>query len=125
MNIKEIAFVSYPVSDIARARRFYEEILKLKPAQVTVKDNQNGFIEYWIGQNNEHCLAIGAGAPMFKPGKTGATAAFEVDDFESAVKRMAEHKVKTLMPRYDGPVCSMILIEDPDGNQVMLHKRKS
>lgn len=125
MNIREIAFVSYPVTDIARARAFYEQILELKPSQIQVKDNQYGFIEYWIGKGSEHCLAIGAGAPMFKPGKTGATAAFEVDDFESAINRITEQKVKTLMPRYDGPACSMILIEDPDGNQIMLHKRKN
>lgn len=125
MNIQEIAFVSYPVTDIARARRFYEEVLQLKPSQIMVKDNENGFIEYWIGKNSEHCLAIGAGAPMFKPGKSGGAAAFEVDDFESALKRIEDFKIKTLMPRYDGPACSMILIEDPDGNQCMLHKRKN
>ncbi len=124
MNILEIAFVSYPITDVARARQFYEEVLQLKPAQVMVKDNQNAFIEYWLGKNNEHCLVIGAGAPMFKPGKLGATVALEVDDFDAACKRIADHGVKTLIPQYHGPACSMVLIEDPDGNQLMLHKRK-
>jgi catechol 2,3-dioxygenase-like lactoylglutathione lyase family enzyme len=31
IHYKEIAFVAYPVTDIARARKFYEGILGLKP----------------------------------------------------------------------------------------------
>jgi predicted enzyme related to lactoylglutathione lyase len=124
MTITEISFVAYSITDVARARAFYEGILGLKPAVTHVKDNQNAFIEYWIGKGNEHCLVIGAGAPMFKAGKSGATAALEVDDFDAALKHLEEHKVKTLMPRYDGPMCSMILVEDPDGNQLMIHRRK-
>jgi predicted enzyme related to lactoylglutathione lyase len=124
MTITEISFVAYSITDVARARAFYEGILGLKPAVTHVKDNQNAFIEYWIGKGNEHCLVIGAGAPMFKAGKSGATAALEVDDFDAALKHLEAQKVKTLMPRYDGPVCSMILIEDPDGNQIMIHRRK-
>lgn len=125
MNFREIAFVAYPVTDVARARNFYEGILGLKPAVLQVKDNQNAFIEYWLGEGGQHCLVIGAGAPMFQPGKTGATAALEVDDFDAAVKQLSDRQVKTLMPRYDGPACSMILIEDPDGNQLMIHRRKN
>jgi predicted enzyme related to lactoylglutathione lyase len=124
MTITEISFVAYSITDVARARAFYEGILGLKPAVTHIKDNQNAFIEYWIGKGNEHCLVIGAGAPMFKAGKTGATAALEVDDFDAALKHLESHKVQALMPRYDGPMCSMILIEDPDGNQIMIHRRK-
>ena len=70
-------------------------------------------------------LAIGLGAPNFKPGKTGATVALEVDgDFDAAVKELKDKKVKLLMEPYDGKICNMVLIEDPDGNQVMIHRRK-
>lgn len=124
MKVTEIAFVAYAVTDVARARAFYEGVLGLTPAVTHIKDNQNAFIEYWIGGGQEHCLVIGAGAPAFRPGKIGATAALEVDDFEEAVRQLTEHKVPLLMPRYDGPICSMILVEDPDGNQVMIHRRK-
>lgn len=124
MNPTEIAFVAYAVTDVARARAFYEGILGLKPRVEHVKDNQNAFIEYWIGKNDEHCLVIGAGAPQFKPGKTGATVGLEVADVDAAEAKIKAAGVKTLMNRYDGPSCSMILVEDPDGNQIMIHKRK-
>lgn len=123
MTFSEISFVAYAVTDVARARAFYEGVLGLRVSHSYI-DESNAFIEYWIGKNNEHCLVIGAGAPMFQPGKTGATAALEVDDIDAAAKHLETLGVKMLMPRYDGPMCSMLLIEDPDGNQIMIHRRK-
>ncbi len=125
MDIKEIAFVAYAVTDVRRARDFYEGTLGLKPASVMEKGNDYAFIEYWIGAGNEHCLVIGAGAPQFKPGKTGATVALEVGDFDKAVESLKSKGVRFLMDAYTGPSCSMVLIEDPDGNQIMVHKRKA
>ncbi|MBX4209532.1 VOC family protein [Candidatus Parcubacteria bacterium] len=124
MKITEIAFVAYAVTDVKRARVFYEGTLGLKPASVMEKDNTYAFIEYWLGERGEHCLVIGAGAPQFKPGKTGATAALEVDDFDAFAKRLKDAGTPFLMDPYDGPSCSMVLVEDPDGNQIMIHRRK-
>jgi predicted enzyme related to lactoylglutathione lyase len=123
MKITEIAYVSYAVTDVKRARAFYEGVLELKTGNIYEGDGM-AFIEYLIGKNDEHCLVIGAGAPQFKPGKTGATAALEVDDFEGMVKKLKEAKIPFLMETLGTSVCSMTLIEDPDGNQIMIHKRK-
>jgi predicted enzyme related to lactoylglutathione lyase len=124
MKITEIAFTAYAVTDVKRARAFYEGVLGLKPASVMEKGNEYAFIEYWIGDKDEHCLVIGAGAPQFRPGKSGATAALEVADFDAAVKKLKSAKIPFLMEPYDGPSCSMVLIGDPDGNQIMIHRRK-
>ena len=70
-------------------------------------------------------LAIGKGAPNFKPGKTGATVALELEgSFDDALKELRDKKVPFLMDKYDGDSCTMVLIEDPDGNQIMIHRRK-
>ena len=69
-------------------------------------------------------LAIGSGAEQFKPGSHGATAALEVEDFDEAISSLKHAGVKILMDPYESPVCFMALIEDPDGNQIMIHKRK-
>ena len=120
MKIKEIAFTCYAVTDVKRARHFYEKILGLKPASVFEKGS-SAFIEYEIGH---HTLAIGAGAPTFSPGKSGATVAFEVDDFDGFIKKLKAEKVPFVMEPYESPVCHMLLVSDPDGNQMMIHKRK-
>ena len=121
MKFTSFSFVSYPVVNVTRARAFYEGILGLKATSEWIGEG-SAFIEYSIGPDT---LAIGKGAPNFLPGKTGATAALELEsDFEAAIKELTDKKVKFLMEKYDGPVCTMILVEDPDGNQIMIHRRK-
>jgi predicted enzyme related to lactoylglutathione lyase len=120
MKIREIAFVAYAVEDVKRARAFYEGVLGLKAGSVSEGEGY-AFIEYYIG---DHTLAIGMGAPNFKPGKTGATVAFEVEDFDKAVETLKTHNVPFLMECYDGKSCQMTLVPDPDGNQIMIHRRK-
>ncbi|OHA34176.1 MAG: hypothetical protein A2928_04725 [Candidatus Taylorbacteria bacterium RIFCSPLOWO2_01_FULL_45_15b] len=123
MKIKEIAFVCYGVGDIKKARKFYEDVLGLKPRSVWIDPKgKSGFIEYEIGP---HTLAIGMGAKNFKPGKAGATVAVEVEDFEEAMKKIKKSRVKILMQPHESNVCWMMLVEDPSKNQIMIHKRKS
>lgn|ERR1035437_77837 len=131
MKFKEFSFVSYPITNVSRA--FYEGVLGLVPVSTWIAelkpgetDPSSAFIEYEIGPDT---LTIGKGAPNFTPGKTGATVALEVDGdgkdmFDAALAELREKNVKFLMETYDGPVCTMVLIEDPDGNQIMIHRRK-
>lgn len=121
MKINEIAFVCYPVNDIKRARAFYEGVLELKPGNVWEGEGM-AFIEYEIGS---HTLAIGMGAPEWKSGRTGATAALEVDDFDEAVKKLKDNKVEFIMQPQETSVCHMALFSDTEGNQIMIHKRKA
>lgn len=118
--IKEIAFVCYAVKNIKKARNFYEKILDLKASSVW-EGKGMGFVEYWIGP---HTLALGQGSDNFKPGLTGATVALEVDNFEKTIKRLKDKKVKFKMKPYETSGCHMAIIKDPDGNQVMIHKKK-
>ena len=120
MKITEIAFTVYGVTDLKRARKFYEEILGLKPTKTYVKGD-SGMIEYDIGAGT---LAIGAGAPQFKPAAGGGVAALEVEDFEAAVRRLKEHGTKFLAEPHETPVCRLVTIADPDGNLLLLHQRK-
>ena len=39
IRYKEIAFVAYPVTDVARARKFYEGVLGLKPSKASPLSN--------------------------------------------------------------------------------------
>ncbi len=124
MKFKEIAFVAYAVTDVKRARRFYEEVLGLTPKSVFEKGDF-AFIEYWLGPKDEYALAIGAGASFFKPGKTGGTAALEVDgDYDAAIAELKKKGAKLVLEKNETPVCWMTIVEDPDGNQLVIHQRK-
>ena len=120
MKPSQIAFVAYAVDDIPKAREFYEKVLNLTPGNVW-EGEDSAFIEYEMG---EHTLAIGKGAPNFKPGTTGATVALEVENFDEAMKKLKDNNVKFLMDGHETGVCFMALIQDPAGNQIMIHKRK-
>ena len=67
MKVMEIAFTSYPVTDLKRARQFYEGVLGLQQARFFGKEN-TGFVEYDIGPGT---LAIGNVAPDWKPSAGG------------------------------------------------------
>jgi predicted enzyme related to lactoylglutathione lyase len=122
MKISEIAFTAYAITDVKRARAFYEGVLGLKPASVFEGEGM-AFIEYWIGPD-EDVLVIGAGAYRFSPGKTGATVALEVEDFDKAIADLKAANVPITFGPEHMQSCSMAIIEDPDGNQLVIHKRK-
>lgn len=63
MEVIEIAFTVYPVTDLKRARQFYEGTLGLTAARFFGNENE-GMVECDIGPGT---LAIGAGAAQFKP----------------------------------------------------------
>jgi len=115
-----MAFVAYAANDLKRARKFYEGILGLKPTSVW-ESGDMGFIEYDLGGST---LAIGKGAPSFTSGKQGGTLAVEVADFESTIAGLKKNKVVFLMEPKEHSVCFMALIEDSEGNQLMIHKKK-
>jgi predicted enzyme related to lactoylglutathione lyase len=121
MNIQSIAFVCYAVTDVSRARGFYENVLGLKATSEFISPDM-AFIEYEIGA--EHTLAIGMGAEYFKPGKGGAVAALELEDFDIMVSKLKENSVTLVTDVMDFPSCKMLVLEDPDGNRLMIHKRK-
>jgi len=120
MTITEIAFSSYAVTDIPKARAFYEGVLQLKVTSETNLGEQGHWIEYDIGPGT---LGIGR-APGWKPSADGCTVALEVADFEEAIASLQAAEVPVRMGPIETPVCRMIMVSDPDKNTVILHKRK-
>jgi predicted enzyme related to lactoylglutathione lyase len=121
IQIKEIAFSCYAVTDFARARAFYEGVLGLKPTMVVGEAGGMQWAEYDIGSGT---LSIGAGAPGWKPSPDGCSVALEVVDFAAAVAHLRAHAVVFKMEPMDTGVCEMAVFHDPDGNSLLVHRRK-
>jgi predicted enzyme related to lactoylglutathione lyase len=120
MKILELAFTGYPVTDMARARAFYEGILKLEPTRVI--ENSNGhWIEYDLGGSTFALSNMSKGE--WKPSSDGPAVAFEVEDFDSAVSALQTSNVKFVIEPFESPVCRMTIVSDPDGNSIAIHKR--
>lgn len=116
--IKSIAFTLYPVSDIAAARAFYEGRLGLK---VTL-NYQDFWIEYDLGDST---FAISKADAEHPVPVRGALIAFEVTDLDGFVAQLKAAGVKFSKDIAETPVCRMAFALDPDGNEVLLHQRKS
>ena len=121
MNVVGIAFTSYPVTDLTRARQFYEGVLGLTEARFFGKED-TGFVEYDIGPGT---LGISNGAPDWKPSAGGGSVALEVDDFDAAIARLKANSCSFRLEPLETPVCHMAVVSDPDGNSVTIHRRKT
>ena len=114
--ITSMAFTVYPVSDMARARAFYEHVLGLR-----VSDNyRNVWVEYEVAGST---FAITTTDRGHVPGARGAVVAFEVSDLDGFVYKMKERAVSFVTEPFDTPVCRMAVIADQDGNRITLHQR--
>ena len=114
--IKRIAFTVYPVREVARARRFYEDDLGL-----AVSAN---FMERWV----EYEIAGGVFAITDMSEGTrpaadaGGAIAFEVDDVDALTERLRAKGVKVLVEPFSTPVCRMGVVADSEGNALILHR---
>jgi len=120
MKVIEIAFSCYPVTDLKRAKQFYESTLGLKQTTLWGDDNQ-AWIEYDIGPST---LAITNFPSDWKPSPDGGGVALEVDNFDTAIAELKKAGAKFRVEPTESPVCHMAVVFDPDGNSVCIHKRK-
>src|SRR5215469_11219553 len=116
--ITEIACTATPVRDIKKAREFYEGALGLKP---TMESAGGMWVEYDVGPNT---FAIGCYGDIWKPSADGTCIAFEVDNLDAEIARLKSKGVKFAMDAFDSPICRFAIMHDPDGNPIMIHKRK-
>jgi catechol 2,3-dioxygenase-like lactoylglutathione lyase family enzyme len=121
VKILEIAFTGFPVTDLKRARHFYESILGLKVSHL-FGDETTAWVEYDIGAGT---LSIGNGLPEWRPSRGGGSVGLEVDDFDAAVQRLKENQVRFYIEPLETPVCRLAVAADPDGNAITIHKRKT
>lgn len=115
--ITAMAFTVYPVSDMARSGRFYENVLGLTAGYVL----GDQWVEYDVGGSTFAVTTTDMGHP---PGAKGAVVAFETTDLDAFVKRLKEQSVPFVVEMFSTPVCRMAVIEDPDRNHVTIHQRQ-
>jgi predicted enzyme related to lactoylglutathione lyase len=118
MIIKNIAFVGIPVTDIPRARKFYEQVLGLRASDEMMGGK---WVEYGVGDDT---LAIANVGEQWTPSDQGTGAAFEVEDFEDAIKHLKDKQVRLAAEPFETPCCHMAIVQDPDGNKLIIHKLK-
>ncbi len=120
IKITDIAFTGYPVTDLAVARHFYEDLLGLT-AKVYSEEEGKAWVEYELPSGT---FAISNVAPDWKPSTSGPSIGLEVENLSTALEDLKKKGVPVFEP-YESPVCTLAQILDPDKNSIMLHQRKA
>lgn len=120
MPFLEVAFTSYPATNLAESRAFYEDVLGLRPATVFPMGSDGGWVEYELGS---HTFGIGK-AEGWTPNPNGPSCALEAADFDAVIASLRKASAKFKMEPFETPVCRMAMVHDPAGNTLIIHKRK-
>jgi catechol 2,3-dioxygenase-like lactoylglutathione lyase family enzyme len=113
--ISKVDFVAIPSQDAERSRAFYVDMLGLRP-------DEHGRFEVWAG---ETCFGIWEPTRLgreFAPQKN-AHLALHVENVEAARRELEANGVEFFGETLDTGVCHMAFFADPDGNDLMLHRR--
>jgi catechol 2,3-dioxygenase-like lactoylglutathione lyase family enzyme len=115
MEVTKLDFVGIPSRDADRSAQFYGDVLGLR------RDEHSQY-EFWAGAT---CLGIWEpeklGMP-FEPQHNGHLA-LQVEDVAAARAELEVKGVEFTADTFDTGVCHMALFRDPDGNDLMLHRR--
>jgi predicted enzyme related to lactoylglutathione lyase len=117
--VRKVAFTMYPVTDVARARAFYEGTLGLTPGMA---GGQGG--KYWVEYDlpGGGCLALTNTTGAKPSDAAGGTIALEVQDLPRLMRTLVEKGVTFKSEVIRGPHCQMAVCLDSEGNSLLLHQ---
>src|SRR6516162_5454397 len=119
VRITRIAFVYLRVTDIVRARDFYERVLGMKVALEYEGAPGKWWVEYDVDGVTFAITNIGS-----RRGEGGALPAFEVADIDAAAATLRTAGATFIEPVTEYPRCRSFTVADPDGNQIGFHQLK-
>ena len=118
IEVERTDFVSVPVTDLERSTRFYEETLGLERIP-----GLGDWPEFQLGENVSLYLLDPTNIGQEFRGPHSAPIALRVADVPQAKEALEAQGVEFAGDVFDTSVCHMAIFHDPDGNQIMLHRR--
>jgi len=116
MQVERVDFVSFLTQDLARARRFYTEVLGLE-----VETEGEHDMELRAGQVTLDIFDPSSIGQPFAPSPAGL--ALRVPDVDAARTELEAKGVEFEGETIVTGVCRQAWFKDPDGNALMLHRR--
>jgi catechol 2,3-dioxygenase-like lactoylglutathione lyase family enzyme len=117
LQVERTDFVSVPVTDIERSVKWYGETLGLEQVGF------GGWPEFQLGQNVSLYLIDPTNYGQEFKGPHTASIALRVPDVEEARRELESRGIEFRGEIFDTGVCHMAFFADPDGNELMLHRR--
>ena len=117
MIVERTDFVSVPVRDMERATEFYRDTLGLEQV------SDGGWPEFQLGENVSLYLIDPTNIGQEFQGPHTSSIALRVADVEEARRELEGRGIEFRGETFDTGVCHMAFFADPDGNELMLHRR--
>jgi catechol 2,3-dioxygenase-like lactoylglutathione lyase family enzyme len=117
VQVERTDFVSVPVTDVERATGFYRDTLGLEQV------SDGGWPEFQLGENVSLYLIDPTNIGSTFHGPHTAHIALRVPDVAETREELEGRGVRFDGEILDTGVCHMAFFKDPDGNQLMLHRR--
>jgi catechol 2,3-dioxygenase-like lactoylglutathione lyase family enzyme len=118
IEVQRVDYIRVPVTDMERARAFYEGVLGLEPNPNSPADD---WIEYEAGNVTLALMTPHTHEYEFTPLPPG-TLALRVRDVAEARAKLVAAGVQ-VNEMWDSGLCRGAGLKDPDGNPILLHRR--
>ena len=123
VEFNPVGWFEIPVTDMARAKAFYEHVLGLRLELHELGPLQMAWFPMKSGEYGSSGSLVKNEA--YTPAHAGTLVYFTCPDIDAALKRVAEQGGKVLRPRTSiGEHGFVGHFEDSEGNRVALHSRK-
>ena len=116
ISVERADFVSVPVQDMERAKRFYSETLGIHSPNL-----DEAWPEFETGSVSLYLVDPTQFGEEFRP--HGAHIALRVPDVAAARAKLEEAGIEFSGETLDTGVCHMAFFSDSEGNALMLHRR--
>ena len=116
MRVEHVDFVSLLTQDIARAKRFYSDVIGLE-----IESEGDSDMEFRAGQVTLDIFDPSSIGQPFSPSPAGL--ALRVADVDAARAELESKGVVFDGYTIETGVCRQAWFKDPDGNALMLHRR--
>jgi catechol 2,3-dioxygenase-like lactoylglutathione lyase family enzyme len=117
ITVERTDFVSVPVTDLERSRRFYGETVGLPVV------GSGAWPEYQLGENVSVYLIDPTNIGQTFTAPHSGYIALRVADVAESRRALEQKGVEFHGDTLDTGVCHMAFFSDPDGNALMLHRR--
>jgi catechol 2,3-dioxygenase-like lactoylglutathione lyase family enzyme len=115
--VERTDFISVPVTDMERATGFYRDTLGLEQV------SDGGWPEFQLGENVSLYLIDPTNIGQEFTAPHTSHIALRVPDVKETRTDLEAKGVEFQGHTLDTGVCHMAFFKDPDGNQLMLHRR--
>ncbi|MGB1207308.1 MAG: VOC family protein [Chitinophagales bacterium] len=116
-----VVYFEIPVTDIARATKFYSSVFNFKFEKATIDKNEMALFPFT--DSNLGISGALAKGEIYKPTKNGVVIYFRTDNIEKTLLLAIKEGGRMLYPKTsNGDLGFVAEFEDSEGNRIALHQ---